>query len=180
MTAFETAVKTGDLATVRYLIDQGAPINSENPVWGSPACIAAAGGRVKVLALLIAAGADIHRPMRSGPSVLSCAADGPTAEFLLAHDAELNRKQDGDGKTALYHAIVSGKADVARVLLDHGARDIGRTDTPYTALDYAIARCHLETARLALEHHLAKPIVRAGEACPKASAALIEAFASDP
>jgi ankyrin repeat protein len=101
-----TASRSGDLATVERLVKSGANVNEKDEYGWTPLMHAVQWG---------------HRPV---------------VEFLLAHGANANIKENNSGmiswkgkgigyilsgSTALIHATFLGRTDIVRLLLDHGA-----------------------------------------------------------
>lgn len=73
-----------------------------------------------------------------------------TASALLAAGADPD-SSDGDGETALIYAAFENRPDIAAVLLGSNAR-VGLTWGGSTALDFAVSRGSLETARLLIDN----------------------------
>ncbi len=113
--------------------------------------LAAAGYRVEIVKLLVAAGADPNAAMnhrQSGP--LHYAADGyiigpawdperqvQTLEFLLAAGADVNA-QDKNGAAALHRAVRTRCSAAARVLLESGGNPTLRNKPGSTPFHLAV------------------------------------------
>jgi ankyrin repeat protein len=124
--ALSLAAEKGDLSVVKYLLAHGAAVKSPefdcySDVWDdSPLNYAAT---KEIAAALIAAGADARATsLRHTP--LHHARNREIAELLIAHGAHVNVFDDD--VTPLYYAISSGRLDVARSLIEHGA-DVNAT-----------------------------------------------------
>jgi ankyrin repeat protein len=87
---------------------------------------AAEKGNVKVMALLLAKGADIDAMSYLGTPLHGAVSKGraEAVRFLLAHGADVNRADSSD-ETALMTAC-ERHPELALILLDHGARMSGR------------------------------------------------------
>ena len=92
------ASATGDLATVKALIDEGVPVNARNEHDGSTALHGAAvEGRIAVIRYLLSKGADVN--------ALNAYGDSP-----------------------LHEAITMNKADAIALLREHGGKEIIGSD----------------------------------------------------
>ena len=86
-------------------------------------------GRMQVLPLLIAHGADVNADPYRGTPLIWAVVKGhvETAGWLLDHDADVNRRatfggpDHGNGVTALHLAAQRGDVEVVRFLLGRGA-----------------------------------------------------------
>lgn len=100
------AAERGDLATVKSLVQQGAPINHTSPVkfgW-TPLMAAIYGKQANVVHYLVESGADVNLADKRGETPLMLAiAWGdealPLVSYLIDHGANLNAK-DKYGTTA--------------------------------------------------------------------------------
>jgi ankyrin repeat protein len=108
---------------------------------------AAFGGAERVVALLVANGADVNATTDYGwvPLHYAAAPESPAvAELLVRHGAKVD-VANGDGSTPLHHAADFGKDAVVHLLLSHGANpnaldSDGHTPLNYVELDSEIAR----------------------------------------
>lgn len=115
-------LKKGDKDTKADADNDKSAIKEDNST-GMPAiCVAAIGGQVDVLKLLLQYGADINlSDVRTGHSALSMAAEhGMTSsvQTLVDYGANLNRRSEVTGATALMTAIAAGKHSCIIRLLD--------------------------------------------------------------
>jgi len=127
-TPLAAAAWAGDLKTVRRLVSEGADINQEDAVGGTPLHLAARGGhalgphscrneddaRSDVVAAMIELGADVN-----------------------ARDRRPRVPGGSSGWTPLLVALHHGQFKIARVLLDHGADANIKSDQGMTALKMA-------------------------------------------
>ena len=123
----EVAARMANEVVVRWLLDHGADVNEANPAENTPLWFACqsgveAAGRLKVAAMLISAGADVHRRCEEGSTALHYAAwRGPVAvvELLLAHGAR-NWIVDDHGKLPIDYAKEGGpspdKEEIVKLL----------------------------------------------------------------
>lgn len=165
-TALAHASRKQDLASVRFLLQNGAAVNigalenaaaGKNPEiffsllaeYNSPPkapdrfrlLIAAAQGNMEVSRRLIKEGIDLNAHDREGWTPLSAAVrygNADLAQLLLASGAEANlREPVGERRTPLMMAVESGSLPCTRVLLEKGADPGLRDNSGRTALAYA-------------------------------------------
>jgi uncharacterized protein len=145
--ALTAAARHGDVARVRALLRQGAPVDALGKAGGTPLMSAAMEGHADVARVLLQAGANPNartRPSqnrrgKSGFTPLALAAtNGKTeiAKMLLSKGAAANARV-ADGKTALMLACMWGYTDTVHLLLEHGARVDLKDGGGKTALAYA-------------------------------------------
>ena len=99
----ERAVKAGNVAAVRALIEQGAPVDARLDIGRTPLIWAATKGRTSVIQYLIAAGADINAQDNNGSTALMMAIyeghlDAVTVLVEAGSDVTI---KNGDGWSAL-------------------------------------------------------------------------------
>jgi ankyrin repeat protein len=119
------------------LIQMGADVNdSATSWWRTPLAWAADAGSAEAAELLLNRGADVNQDAVVGTTALHAVAMGGssrgsrdpdayrrTAEMLIVHGADVNRRATGDRRqTPLDDAIAQQNDAVAAVLRKHGAR----------------------------------------------------------
>jgi len=154
MTALHFAAENGDLAMVRFLLENGAEVNARGPCGNTPLHYAATR---EVAEALIAGGADVHAKGNRGMTPLHYARNRGVAEVLLAHHAIVDQRSDelgidlfGHGRkppdtTPLREAAFHGRLDVVKLLIEHGADVNAKGSEP---LFWAAYFGHVETASL--------------------------------
>lgn len=75
------------------------------------------------------------------------------AKILLAEYTRLISRKDNYGRTPLSWAVNRGHRDMAKLLLDHGARVNAKDHSKLTALHIAVSGQHTEIVSLLLDHH---------------------------
>jgi len=129
--ALAVASRTGDLATVKELIEGGSPVNGEDENRFTPLFYAAANNHIEVTAYLLGKGADPNaHSSESGTTALLLASQmghPGIVKLLLDKGAQINAT-DNLGMTPLIRAAYSCKEDVVEILLNRGA-DVRWKDT---------------------------------------------------
>jgi ankyrin repeat protein len=139
------AVKAGDPAGVRALLDQRVDVNAAEADGTTPLHFAVDRDAPQIVQMLIRAGADVKTANRYGATPLWLAAvngNARTVAMLLEAGADAS-SANADGETALMVAARTGKADVVSLLLARGA-DPNATEgwRGQTALMWAAAEGH--------------------------------------
>ncbi len=117
------AAMAGQTKVVRYLMDEGADINSMGNRM-SPLYVAARRGNTNMMAFLIDNGADVDLGggKDSGAPLLAAAARGDlnVIELLIRRGCDINAR-DCFERTALMYAAYNNRSAVVLHLLKHGA-----------------------------------------------------------
>ena len=111
--------------------------------------IAVGYSNAEIVALLIAAGAEVNRPGNRGRTPLFFVGAEPfdNARLLLDHGADINAAAK-HGFTALHSAAIAGNADFVRFLVAHGANTNAQTDARQTAWALAVRWGHRNVAAI--------------------------------
>ena len=149
------AVKRGDLAAVRVLLERGAAVDAPEIDGTTALHWAVHRDDGDVASLLIGAGADVTAANRYGVAPIALASlngSAPMLARLLAAGADANRAQP-EGETALMTAARTGRVEAVRLLLDHGAAaDAAEQWRGQTALMWAAAEGHTAAVRELVSH----------------------------
>ena len=151
------AAMTGDLASVRTLLSDGADVNAPQGDGMTALHWAARAANADLARLLLDAGADVDAATRIGAyTPLHLASEVGGAEvvgLLLEAGAEQTATTaDVGGATPLHLAAGAGEADAIRLLLAHGGdADVREARWGQTALMYAAARGREAAVRALLE-----------------------------
>jgi ankyrin repeat protein len=136
-TALHRAAHGNAVELCERLIELGAEVNtSATHWWLTPLAWAADAGSAEAVELLLKYGADVNQDAVVGTTALHAVAMGGssggsrdpeayrrTAEILIAHGADINRRATGDrGQTPLDDALARKNDHVAAVLRKHGAQ----------------------------------------------------------
>ncbi|KAH7234494.1 ankyrin repeat-containing domain protein [Fusarium solani] len=122
--AVAVAVLYSDLATVRYLLDNGMSIETEGQ-FGSPLVTASLLNRQAVVWVLIQLGADVNAKGTFGSALDIAAMKGHASivKMLLESGASVFRRRRGVHRSVLQAAAFNGHLDTVELLLDAGADD---------------------------------------------------------
>jgi len=138
---------------VRELMGLGVSINTGDEHGDTGLTLAASGGNVKSVVLLIKYRANIEAANNNGRTAMMNAASWGHTEVvkaLAAHNARLNA-QDPQGVAALHLAATNGDGDMARTLISLKANVNVATSQGYTPLMSAAFGGAEETVRLLLK-----------------------------
>ena len=149
------AIKAGDKAAIRVLLQQRVNVNAIEPDGATALHWAARTNDLQTAETLIRVGANVRAANRYGvtPLHLACTSGNPAmVEMLLKAGADPNSVLS-EGETPLMTAARSGSVDAVNVLLARGA-DVNRKETwrGQTALMWAAAEGHTDVIRTLLVH----------------------------
>ncbi|KAJ7166318.1 ankyrin repeat-containing domain protein [Mycena crocata] len=157
-TALQAAAGEGHEAVAKLLTQRGAEItpDAETASTSCPSPLQAAsnGGYVRIVQMLLDAGADVNA--RGGDygnalQVASFEGNVPLVDMLIKQGADMNAS-GGDYHSALKAASYSGNVNVVRLLIEKGA-DVNMEGGRYfTALHAATDGNHIDVLRLLIEH----------------------------
>ena len=122
-TPLHYAVEKGQLIVVRFLLDNGAQVNTTSHRQETPLHQATMYGHNAMAKLLLARGADVAAKDAYGRTALHHAADKgyqTLCETLMEAGAQVNGT-DNHNSTSLHLAVSAGWVDVTEWLLEHGA-----------------------------------------------------------
>lgn len=126
------AVSANELAAVKRLLVQGAPLNLPMPGQGTALMVAVRQQHSNMVEFLLAAGADVNVSSRGDGNALIIAAqlgDLAMAKRLLQAGADVNAVVLAD-ETALINASYRGDLAMTQLLLDAGAQINLHVETP--------------------------------------------------
>lgn len=144
-TVFSAAL-VDDVETVRRLLGTGVAVDSRDQAGRSLLDHAAAGGALRVIALLLERGANVNARIpegfwKDGTAITLAARFGraEAARALLEAGADPN-VIDQTGMAPIHQALYAASGDTVRVLLDHRADPNLQTSSGRTALQMATQR----------------------------------------
>lgn len=123
--ALQIAVRNGDVARVQALLEAGVSPRFHSRTGETPLHMAARADHVRIVRLLIGAGADVNarEATLGGTPLHKAAAQGAleSVDALLVAGADFNL-QDNKGDTPLHKAMIMGRESVTYRLTRMGAR----------------------------------------------------------
>jgi len=158
------AVRTGLAVVVQLLLVEGNFCSTEKDIWNIPLKMAAASGHLKIVRLLLIAGAELndteaslYSSRRRKTALCHAAGNGhlEVVRHLLRFKADVSAYSTYSGMAPLHGAAYYGHYDIARILLQAGA-DVNATcwvkrasmERVASALELASARGHVRTLLL--------------------------------
>ncbi|XP_027621872.1 ankyrin repeat and death domain-containing protein 1A [Tupaia chinensis] len=155
--ALHWAAGAGHEPAVRLLLEHGAAVDDEDAVWallGARVCfgmnallLSAWFGHLRILQILVNAGAKVHCENKDGLTLLHCAAQKghvPVLAFTMEdlEDVALDRA-DKLGRTAFHRAAEHGQLDALDFLVGSGCDHSVKDKEGNTALHLAASRGHV-------------------------------------
>lgn len=139
------AAADGDLEQIRQFLSKKADVNSEDAEQRVPLYYAVEAGNLEVVQLLVEAEADVNAGSSLPLSVAVDKDDAATAEYLLAHGADVDAPAHW---TPLQRVSYSGSVEMAELLIAKGA-DVNAG--PWTALHGAVEEGRRDIAELLIQ-----------------------------
>lgn len=151
-TPLHYAIVTNHPAIADLLIRKGADIRTKYRSGTSPLHLAASRGLTGVVQLLLARGVPVNDSGADGAPLDEAAWNGhaDAARALIAAGANVNRRNEETGATALHAAAAKGHTEVAQLLLDAHADLDALDNSGATPLDDALHYRQIKVANLLL------------------------------
>ncbi len=147
-----SVIRSGDLAGLGALLDQGIDPNVADSRGITPLMYAAEAASVAQMRILIQHGADVNARNTFGSTALMWSLpDVQKVRLLLDHEAAVNVAATS-GRTALLIALARPSPDVARLLLAKGADTAAVDKSGVTALHAALRGNDIANIRLLVEN----------------------------
>ena len=151
--AIVDAIKAGDVARVRALVDKRADVNATQQDGTTPLHWAVDRDQPEIAQMLIRAGANVKAANRFGATPLWLASlngNAKTIAMLIEAGADA-KSANADGETALMVAARTGKTDAVNLLLTRGADpNVKEGWRGQTALMWAAAEGHAAVIEMLL------------------------------
>ncbi|TGO08253.1 hypothetical protein BTUL_0219g00220 [Botrytis tulipae] len=126
-TALHGAAEWGHVEILHLLLAHGARIDDDCKLWGTALQMAARQGRLNSFNFLLSRGADIHHIGGCHHNVLQASAHGGNLKIIeqcLDSGINVNIRGGGGVETPLLAAAQQGHAEVVKLLLERGAKDL--------------------------------------------------------
>jgi ankyrin repeat protein len=155
-TPLQIAAAKGRVEVVQLLLENGADTSATDDMGWTPLHQAASQGHAEVAKVLLENGADVSARRGSGAMPLQDAVsfeNEAVVEVLLEHGADVNGTDTSaeDGWTMLHLAAFKGLAEVAKLLLQHGANILAENNARQTARFVANFQSHHEVVAILQE-----------------------------
>jgi ankyrin repeat protein len=153
--AIVDAIKAGDVARVRALIDTRADVNTTQQDGTTPLHWAVDRDQPEIVQRLIRAGANVKTANRYGATPLWLASVNGNAKIMamLLEAGADPKAANGDGETVLMVAARTGKTEAVDLLLARGADPNAKESwRGQTALMWAAAEDHAGVIRALIAH----------------------------
>jgi ankyrin repeat protein len=148
------AIKRGDTAAVRALLDKRDEVNAAEPDGTTPLHWAVHSNDARTVTMIVRAGGNVAAANRYGVTPLMLAAAGGNVriiEALLEGGADPNTATE-EGETVLMTAARTGHLDAVAYLLTRGAAvNAKETWRGQSALMWAVAEGHRDIVRLLVD-----------------------------
>ncbi|KAM4018902.1 LOW QUALITY PROTEIN: inversin [Anomaloglossus baeobatrachus] len=154
-TALHAASLSGQISTVRVLLDNGAQVDAADVIKHTPLFRACEMGHREVISTLIKGGAKVHLVDKDGRSPLHWAALGGNAnvcQILMENNINPNA-QDYEGRTPLHCAAYGGYIGCMEVLMENKADPNIQDKNGRTALHWSCNNGYLDAVKLLLHYN---------------------------
>ncbi|GAB5370816.1 hypothetical protein AAMO2058_001525700, partial [Amorphochlora amoebiformis] len=154
-TPMHFCAQLGWLRGVQLLVRHGAEIDVTLKDGASPVLVACQEGHADIIRYLCDQGGDIDRPNSQGhnPLLSAVAANRPqSVEALIYGKVSVNKKESSEGVFPLYLAAQDGYVDIARMLIEAGAKLNQVSDHGASPLFIACQLGQVEIAKLLLDN----------------------------
>jgi hypothetical protein len=152
--ALVKAVKKGDVAAVKALLQKGADPNVKDSVGRPVLVLAVTNENTPIIRALIERKADVNARDEEGLTPLLYARDGSVIAVLLDAGADINIAQSMGvmkGYTPLMRAAMGGDSEVLKLLLKRGAKVDAREQDGMTALIIAAMQGEASCVKILLK-----------------------------
>ncbi|KAM4664862.1 inversin [Discoglossus pictus] len=154
-TALHAASLSGQISTVRILLENGAQVDAADVMKHTPLFRACEMGHREVIHTLIKGGAKVHLVDKDGRSPLHWAALGGNAnvcQILIENNINPNA-QDYEGRTPLQCAAYGGYIGCMEVLMENKADPNIQDKNGRTALHWSCNNGYLDAVKLLLRYN---------------------------
>jgi ankyrin repeat protein len=146
------AIRNGDAAVVRKLLDNGADVNGRDAEGNTPLILASLYASPECVKLLLDNGADVNAANMAGATALIRAATGyEKTRVLVAAGAKVGVRTALGNTPLILAARRAGNSRAVRLLLERGADATERNDAGVSSVLAGAASGDVEAVRLLLD-----------------------------
>ena len=144
------------LETLKLLIKHGMDVTAKDQNLSTPLHLASSSGNLEIVRILMESGADATNMDGSGRTPLHLASSwvsNKAASLLLclmSHMLDINGQNDEHCRSPFREFTV--KAEIVRLLIEHGADVVAHDEAHSTPLHLAAKCASAQTVRLLIEH----------------------------
>ncbi|KAG6901444.1 hypothetical protein C0995_011957 [Termitomyces sp. Mi166 len=152
--ALHLSAGNGHLATVKWLIENGAQLDAINNNNATPLLRAARFGELEIVKLLASKGQDINTRAKDENTPLHVSAENghlATVQWLVENGAQMNARNENKG-TPLLSAAWFGRLEIIKFLASKGQDVNARDNSQNTALHLSAGNGHLATVQWLVEN----------------------------
>jgi len=155
-TPLDWALSNNNIGALHLLLEYDASVNHHESEFGStPLILAVQNGRFEASRLLLQHDAKVNGKDNKGRTALDWAlskSDVGAIHLLLEYGANVNHHESEFGLTPLILAVLNGRVETLRLLLQHNAEVDGKDNKGRTALYRALSNNNVGAIRLLLEY----------------------------
>jgi len=143
------------ISSLEYLLGTGTEVKPGSGLEKALVSQAIVDGNIGLVGWFLERGLDIegYLPKAATPLNLAVKNDREAmALYLITRGANVRSKRNRNGMSALQLSVVEWNAELATILLEHGADPNTQSNRGYTPLYGAIAHCDVPTILTLLEH----------------------------
>ena len=143
------------VSTLDYLLGKGTEVKPGSSLEKDLVSQAIVDGNIRLVGWFLERGLDIEGYLPNAATPLLLAVKNgrdAMALYLITRGADVSFRRNRDGLSALQLSVVDWNADLAAILLEHGADPNTQSNRGYTSLYGAIMHCDVPTILTLLEH----------------------------
>lgn len=144
----ETKAGNNNFASLPYLVQQGAQVNTQDNAGNTALILSASNGDLESVRYLVQQGADVNTPNKEGDTALIWSAykgHKNIVAYLVEQDGIDTNIQNKAGDTALIVSASNGHLDIVKHLVQQGAHVNSPNKVGNTALIVSASNGHLDT-----------------------------------
>ena len=143
------------ISSLQYLLGKGTEVKPGSKLEKDLVSQAIVDGNIRLVGWFLEHGLDIegYLPDAATPLLLAVRnGQEAMALYLITRGANVDFRRNRDGMAALHFTVIDWNADLAAILIEHGANPNTQSDAGYAPLHRAIANCDAKTVSTLLEY----------------------------